>query len=495
MESVLLIQTEPTLVSALVATESPSIEFLSLSAEDALDKCKSTDKVIAAVLGKEIQDPIQLSQRLHLHCKNLSIIILSEQSAVADIQRSIRFTPFIGNRTSCIADTNQQTILPFINDCIERSRKQLESKMIHSHLNEQLHYLKEQKTSTTIPSKEYVGRLFDYAPIGIITLDFSGRILALNKSASGMLGVSEKQGISRNISQLLPELQLNASQPHEVIKTTEDKISYFEATVTSISTINKEEGYLLMLVDVTKRKQYEADLEKAIIARDNFLSLASHELKTPLTSLKLQIQLRKRRLERGKEKLSQTEKLLLVTQEDEKQVDRIIRLVDDMLDISRINSGKIKLNKTSVSLVELMEDIVSGLVLQGEQLGNQIIFKNPKEEILVDCDAFKLEQVITNIINNAFKYAPGKPIEIKISASKTSTDISIADQGPGIELKDQLRIFNQFERVTTETSVAGLGLGLYICQQIVQAHHGQLRVKSTAGEGAEFIVSLPHRRD
>ena len=231
------------------------------------------------------------------------------------------------------------------------------------------------------------------------------------------------------------------------------------------------------------------DSRKAIHVRDEFLSIASHELKTPLTPLKLQLQLLSKQLREHTANLS-PEKIMKIMDNSDKQLNRLSRLIEDLLDVSRITSGKFKLNlqKTDLSLV------ISDVLVQ---YGNQLEASQNELNVHVDHDIFcqvdqiRIEQVLVNLLMNAVKYAPGMPVDITLKRHGNMARICISDQGPGISKEHQERIFKRFERITTNDNVGGLGLGLYISQQIIEAHRGRIFVESELNKGSSFIIDLP----
>ncbi|MBA2403514.1 MAG: PAS domain S-box protein [Bdellovibrionales bacterium] len=254
--------------------------------------------------------------------------------------------------------------------------------------------------------------------------------------------------------------------------------------------INGEEIYPTTSIDITNLKKHERELKEAIRYRDEFLSIASHELKTPLTSLKLMAQLRVRNLSRPDSEKFQVEKLRSQFQSDITQLDRLNRLVDDMLDITRINTGKLTLQKERFNLCQLTQTILTREqdVLEGKV--NDIKIDYSKAVVGV-WDKFRIEQVVSNLLSNAIKYGQGKPIHIHISQDEKMAILIIKDQGSGISVEDQERVFDRFERVDSKAEISGLGLGLYIVKQIVEMHQGHITVESQLGLGSSFIVRLP----
>jgi signal transduction histidine kinase len=237
-----------------------------------------------------------------------------------------------------------------------------------------------------------------------------------------------------------------------------------------------------------------ARLEDAIRARDDFLSIASHELKTPLTSLKIQTQLRQRLLEKGQHEQLSPDRLNSLFEADNRQLNRINRLIDDMLDISRIRSGQLSLQREEVDLCGIVREVVERFQAQASaedgELSMQLCDSVPGH-----WDRFRIEQLISNLISNAVKYGNGKPVVVSVSSAGSFARLSVKDDGPGIAVEDRERIFHRFERAISANLVSGLGLGLYISREIARAHHGRIWVESKPGLGSEFIAEIPLQKD
>lgn len=233
-----------------------------------------------------------------------------------------------------------------------------------------------------------------------------------------------------------------------------------------------------------------SELEKALRARDDFLSIASHELKTPLTSLLLQVQLRQRWL--AKEDYAQfaPERIRKMMDGDQRQVKRLASLIDDMLDISRISREKLHLNEEVCDLSRITREVLERFKVNFEAAGCRV-----DQDLAPDLegrwDAARIEQVIENLLTNAMKYGEGKGIIIRTWRDTTGLHLSVRDHGMGIAKEDQARIFMPFERAVTGQSISGLGIGLYIASEIVKLHKGKLSVDSQLGEGSTFTLSLP----
>lgn len=242
-------------------------------------------------------------------------------------------------------------------------------------------------------------------------------------------------------------------------------------------------------LDVSEEVGLRKDLEAALLARDEFLSVASHELRTPLTSILLQSQMLDRSLVLGtfsRDKGSSINGVI------EHQVKRISRLVDDMLDISRIRTGKLTLNKQPTDMKVIVSDTI-------EKLANDFKkgkIKTPTVSITTELtfgswDNMRIEQVMINLLSNAVKYGKGFPIAVLISSVNSSLQVKVSDQGLGIEESFKEVIFDRFERAISSNEVSGLGLGLYISKQIIESHGGKIWVESRVGKGSDFIFELP----
>jgi PAS domain S-box-containing protein len=247
-------------------------------------------------------------------------------------------------------------------------------------------------------------------------------------------------------------------------------------------------------VNVTERRRAEEALRNAVIARDQFLSIASHELKTPLTSLKLQTQLHRRAITKQDASAYLPARVQALVEQTEKQLARLGRLVDDMLDVSRIRSGKLQLRREHFNLSAMAEEVVARLGPQflssGFAAAPHVAFNAEAEG---DWDRGRLEQVVTNLLTNAIRYGKKQPVQILVTATKENVLLTVQDQGIGIASGAQEKIFDRFERAVDENEVSGLGLGLFITKQIILAHEGRIWVESAPGAGATFFAELPKR--
>ncbi|MCY1014631.1 sensor histidine kinase [Pyxidicoccus sp. MSG2] len=232
-----------------------------------------------------------------------------------------------------------------------------------------------------------------------------------------------------------------------------------------------------------------AQAQRAIRLRDEFLSVASHELKTPLTPLALKLQGMKRSL--PVESLGDAaERMRGDLELAQRQVRRLAELVDGLLDVSRIRAGRLQLELESVDLSALVRELVARYEPQAQRAWSRI-FLEADPSILGRWDRSRLEQVVSNLLSNALKYGAGKPVHVQVAASEKTARLVVRDEGIGIEPQSLHRIFQRFERAVSERHYGGLGLGLYITRQIVEAHGGCVGAESAPGQGATFTVTLP----
>lgn len=244
--------------------------------------------------------------------------------------------------------------------------------------------------------------------------------------------------------------------------------------------------------NIQTQKNHSIELEKSIQVRDQFLSIASHELKTPLTALNLQIGMRQRLIDKNIVQSIELDYFQKIVNDDKKQLNRIIRLVDDMLDISRIRSGKLSFHYSEQEFNEFISEVLARFSQEFSERNCELIFHQIPKTICY-WDFNRIEQVLINILSNALKYGGNKDVVVKLEKASDTIKIHVEDEGDGISLKDQKKIFELFERANRDRSISGLGLGLYISNQIVQSHQGTIEVSSRPLKGSVFTVSLPIR--
>ncbi|NPU94704.1 MAG: hybrid sensor histidine kinase/response regulator [Gammaproteobacteria bacterium] len=243
-----------------------------------------------------------------------------------------------------------------------------------------------------------------------------------------------------------------------------------------------------LLLEQLQKTQVE--LEKAMELRDQFISVVAHELRTPLNTLNLELYARRTYLERGDYVEFSPERIAEMVESDERQLKRLIRLINDMTDLSRIKSGQLSIQRKRFDITALLHRVINLFSAQTALAKCAVNFKG-EPGIVISADEFRIEQAFTNLLTNAIRHCDGKPIEIQVQELAGMVSISVRDFGLGIKSEEQQRIFKLFERGSHERPGSGLGLGLFIANTIVAAHDGRIEVDSTPGEGAMFTIFLP----
>ncbi|MFY0562818.1 ATP-binding protein [Archangium lansingense] len=228
---------------------------------------------------------------------------------------------------------------------------------------------------------------------------------------------------------------------------------------------------------------------QAVAQRDEFFTVAAHELRTPTTSLKLNVQSLLRSARRGE--AGQTPSSLMAKLENiDRNAGRLNALVNELLDVTRIHAGRLRLDLEQVDLTALVQDVAARFELPATQAHSPIHLELSGPAV-GSWDRLRLEQVVTNLLSNALKYGAGKPVRLQVSADTTCARLVVRDEGIGISPESLPRLFGRFERAVSDRHYGGLGLGLYITRQIVEALGGHVSVVSAPGAGATFTVELP----
>jgi two-component system sensor histidine kinase/response regulator len=233
-----------------------------------------------------------------------------------------------------------------------------------------------------------------------------------------------------------------------------------------------------LLEEIAFRKEAERK-------KDEFISIASHELKTPLTSVKGYIQLLERGIAKGNLELVKSH-----IRKAEHQIEKLNSLIADLLDISKIESGKLKFNQSYFDI----DEMVKGLIEVFQQSNSEVqIIKNGQANCKIFGDEMRIEQVVINFLTNAIKYSPDtEKIYVNIKATDDEICLGVKDFGIGMKPDQTKRVLEKFYRVEeTSQRFQGLGIGLYICEEIIRRHNGEIKVESIYGEGSEFSFTLP----
>jgi PAS domain S-box-containing protein len=375
-----------------------------------------------------------------------------------------------------------------------------------------------------LAAQRRTGTITANATLGLVMTDARQRCTFMNPAAEKIFGLSfdEVQKLDRPLHDLVHHTRPDGSpypidacpidralprrmQEHgEDVFVRPDGTFYPVAfTASPLLEAGVPVGTVIEVEDITERRRTEERLrasehaavtameraQAAVRLRDEFLSIASHELRTPLTALQIQLQSMQGALApqsalgpaRWRHKLEVAGR----------QTTRLARLIDDLLDVSRISAGRLRLERERVDLAELAREVVARQASLAQLDGCRVE---------LDCDrpvwglwdGSRLEQVLTNVVSNAIKYGDSKPVVVSVRAIGARAEVRVSDGGGGIRPEDLQRIFERFERASS-TNYGGLGLGLFISRQIVEAHGGTIDAHSTPGEGSTFVIRLPRQ--
>lgn len=239
---------------------------------------------------------------------------------------------------------------------------------------------------------------------------------------------------------------------------------------------------------LTELREAQADLRRALRMRDEFMSMVAHELRTPLGVMSLEIRMRQHQLEKDDTAYFGAERLGAMFTKDARQVRSMTRLIEDMLDMSRIRNGRLSIRLGRTDLSAVVTRAVKELAGQGQEIA---VVLDVAPGIVGRWDEFRIEQVVVNLLGNAVRYGERRPVSVCLARHGDEALLVVRDQGIGIAPEDQQRIFEQFFRVGDGPGTPGMGLGLFISRHFVEAHGGTIEVQSALGEGARFTVRLP----
>lgn len=247
-------------------------------------------------------------------------------------------------------------------------------------------------------------------------------------------------------------------------------------------------GWVGGAVDIDDQIHAQQVLQDALKSKDDFFSIASHELRTPITALKMQVQM----LRYGIQKQNfDTDRVLHGLASADFQTDRLVKLIDNLLDVTRIKNNKLSIDRSGlINLTHIVESVASRLHDVAKSSGCRITLELEKN-VSGYWDSMRVEQLVTNLVSNAVKYGDKKPIHLSLHSQQNCAVLKVRDQGIGIAPEDRGRIFNKFERTASATNFSGLGLGLYISNQIALAHGGSISVTNNESKGSVFTLTLP----
>ena len=343
-------------------------------------------------------------------------------------------------------------------------------------------------------------QMADLTPEKIICADTSGKIYYFNKSWLEFTGLNLKSLIKKGWEHFMHPEELDAihrewnqAMTSGIVFEKElrlrDKNEDYKWHLSRAVPVRDEDGKVNMWIGAITQIHKLKEEEKR---KEDFLKMASHELKTPLTSIKGYTYLLLERLRKTKEALPESVPIIPSLERIDSQITRLTRLISEMLDLSRVQESKLELQKESFSLNHMVEECVQDIKYSSTEARVKI---DHKEQLIVNGDRDRISQVLINLITNAIKYSPNdKNIEVKVfQEGDDKASVSVKDHGIGISPEDQKNIFKRFFRVTgkDEQTYSGLGIGLYLAKEILIRHNGEIRVESEKGKGSLFTFTLP----
>jgi signal transduction histidine kinase len=265
-----------------------------------------------------------------------------------------------------------------------------------------------------------------------------------------------------------------------------NNINYDESDVLFIQELASRAGNA-----VDKAKLYK-EAQEAIRERDEFLAIASHELRTPLTSILLNLQLVLRKIRNTPKDKLKMDYIIKMMEYSETQSFKLSRLINDLLNISVVSSGRLKIEKEKMDFVDLVQSVLNKYNSQITDSKVNVKFNsNGLSSVEGIWDKVRLEQVVSNLLSNALKYGRGKPVSLNLHTKDNKVIFEVKDRGIGVSEDQQKYLFEKFSRAVSDRDYKGLGVGLYISKQIVEAHEGTIDVKSEKNKGSAFRVVLP----
>jgi PAS domain S-box-containing protein len=348
-----------------------------------------------------------------------------------------------------------------------------------------------------------VSSVKDYA---IFMLDPSGNVETWNAGAERAKGYRADEIIGQHMSRFYTPEDLSRGLPATLLaqavregrvesegwRVRKDGTRFWADVV--ITALLDDRGRLMGFAKVTRdlterlRAQEEqlrlAHAEEAIRLRDEFLSIAAHELRTPLSAVQLQLQALLERPDgidpRARAKIERACR----------SGERLVTLVDALLDVSRITTGNLTLSPSQFDLTAAVQEVVDRFGEHALRAGSVVSVRSDGA-LEGHWDRLRIEQVVTNLLGNSLKYAAGTPVDIVLGGNEKEVTLTVSDGGPGIPESEWDRIFLRFERAASTRNFGGLGLGLYVVRQIVEAHGGNIQLTRPRPKGAHFVIRLP----
>jgi PAS domain S-box-containing protein len=503
MRTVLAVGLDETMLSAVEA-ELRHIDGVRLraSCEKEAITLASEGGIDAVLLGPAVEAPVRAAQRARAAGSRALVVVLSGPDRYEAITGALRFAPLIDDNVRSIPLDRPAVAAVEVRDAVVRERRRQAHQQTVAALNVKL------ADAPAVPrAAEVLGRLLDVAPIGVAVLDQHGLVRALNPKVGEILGVRERDLVAMPIGQLFPgetarweEFMQNVSTEIAGARATfhREAGQRVEVTAARLTSSAREPGWLVVLEDVTERlrllEELRAEEERAKAAyraareatrrKDEFLAMLGHELRNPLSPILTAVHLARRRGGAAERELGVIDR----------QVKHLVRLIDDLLDVSRITRGKIELKKEILDLASVVAKAVEMTSPLLEERRHTLTISVPRGRLWILGDSTRLSQVIANLLTNAAKYTdPGGRVEVSAEQEGGAIALCVRDSGIGIAPELLPVVFEPFvqEAQGIERAKGGLGLGLAIVKNLVELHDGRVEVQSQLGRGCEFKVVLP----
>ncbi|WP_240360142.1 ATP-binding protein [Pyxidicoccus caerfyrddinensis] len=370
-----------------------------------------------------------------------------------------------------------------------------------------------------------LAELMSTVPLGMALIDPELRFMEVSEAMAAMNGVPREAHLGRSMTEVLRGTPSGADvirRVRRVLETGEplegveivhrehgggvERVRVYRASYHPVRRDGAVVAACIYVEDMTERRRVEAqrdagaareravreqalrETQEAVRARDEFLSVAAHELRTPLTSMRLHLQLLQRQVGTAQPGLS--EEIAPRTQVLERQLLRLGSLVNTLLDVSRLAAGKLSLEPRELDLAQLVRQMADAFAEEFKKAGS-VLTVHLDGPLQGEWDPLRVEQVLVNLLSNAAKYGAGQPVEVSLVGEGHTAVLAVKDHGIGISEDGMARLFGKFERAVSERHYGGLGLGLYITRQIVEAMGGSITVRSAQGQGSTFILRLP----
>lgn len=495
-------ESEPGVQQLLAQARETGATASVLSAEEmasATDQKGFAEPPGTVVLGPAVYEPLRIARRLRAAGLNAYFVFAADPDHLAEMRKQLSYAAPPGAQWALEA-----TDSPRLAEVIQKGASVIErSRQFRSTLDRinwrigQAPEVDATRYRRLLVSDRYLASILKYAKDAIISLDAAGHVTSWNRGAEQLFRIAESAALSVPVASLLPD----SSKIEEIIEkaasgqVTRTDLSFPSAAGTkfldAVFTPIEDEvegviGLTLIIRDITEQRRAAEALRDADRRKDEFLAVLAHELRNPLAPVRNALQLMKM-AEVGEAQREWSREVA------ERQVCHMARLLDDLLDVSRISRGSLKLQKEIVPLRQVIDAAIETARSLIDEKGQELSIELPAKPITLKADAVRLTQIFGNLLSNAAKYTQAQG-EIRLAArlEEGFVLVSVKDNGIGINKEMLARIFEMFTQLPIESAESGIGVGLAITRGLVELHGGHIEARSDGpGRGSEFIVWLP----